>query len=332
MGQPVVFQHLVHHGGLIITQKIPISRILIIIFLFFLGLVSVAIATFFLSINYSEDVPDISSYELDLTEIRALATSSGDSLPTHINNVLIAKAEFIRGQVISGGWMDPYTFHFSTFQLVYPDSSSIIIDPVHNKTAHETMFPEQPFFQKRFQESQAAMRSAKLILSTHEHFDHVGGIISASHFNEIHQKALLSQEQRSALLNDAEVLSLFPDNDIQSIPFIEYDKYHAVAPGVVLIKAPGHTPGSQMIFVKRQDGKEFLFVGDVVWSMDNILTMTSRPLFSTFFGNEDAAQVANQIKTLNSLMNDAELHIIVAHDGARRKADLDNKLYWEGLQ
>ena len=35
----------------------------------------------------------------------------------------------------------------------------------------------------------------------------------------------------------------------------------SIAPGIVLKRAAGHTPGSQMVFVKMEDGRELLFLG-----------------------------------------------------------------------
>ena len=60
-----------------------------------------------------------------------------------------------------------------------------------------------------------------------------------------------------------------PASSPRSAP-LEYEDYRAIAPGVVLIKAPGHSPGSQMIYVQRADGREFLFAGDIGWSLRNI--------------------------------------------------------------
>jgi glyoxylase-like metal-dependent hydrolase (beta-lactamase superfamily II) len=50
----------------------------------------------------------------------------------------------------------------------------------------------------------------------------------------------------------------------------------AIAPGVVLKKAQGHTPGSQMVFVALASGSELLFVGDVVWNFDAVTQLKYR--------------------------------------------------------
>ena len=47
------------------------------------------------------------------------------------------------------------------------------------------------------------------------------------------------------------------------MPTVQAGAPQAVAPGVVVIPAPSHTLGSQMVFVKLADGREFLFAGDI---------------------------------------------------------------------
>ena len=70
---------------------------------------------------------------------------------------------------------------------------------------------------------------------------------------------------------------------VTSLTPLEYDHYYAAAPGIVLVKAPGHTPGSQLVFVKLASGKELLFIGDVAWHMDQIRQLWYRPRLVTDF-------------------------------------------------
>jgi glyoxylase-like metal-dependent hydrolase (beta-lactamase superfamily II) len=92
----------------------------------------------------------------------------------------------------------------------------------------------------------------------------------------------------------------------------------AIAPGVVLIRAPGHTPGSQMVYVKREDGRELLFIGDIGWSLRNVETGKGRPrLLSQFMLNEDRDAVFAELAILKAL-HEAEpnLLIVPGHDVA----------------
>lgn len=46
----------------------------------------------------------------------------------------------------------------------------------------------------------------------------------------------------------------------------DIDGIARLAPGVVPIEAPGHTPGSVWLYVHESSGEESLFVGDTVWT------------------------------------------------------------------
>jgi glyoxylase-like metal-dependent hydrolase (beta-lactamase superfamily II) len=97
---------------------------------------------------------------------------------------------------------------------------------------------------------------------------------------------------------------------------IQYAEPLAIAPGVVLIRAPGHTPGSQIIYVKCEDGRELLFVGDIGWSLRNIETGKGRPrLLSAFMLKEDRDRVFGQLAALKALHEaEPDLLIIPGHD------------------
>jgi glyoxylase-like metal-dependent hydrolase (beta-lactamase superfamily II) len=91
----------------------------------------------------------------------------------------------------------------------------------------------------------------------------------------------------------------------------------AIAPGMVLIAAPGHTPGSQMVYVKLADGRELLFLGDVTWHQRNIDVKRERPRWVTaLLIQEDRAKVSGQINALSELSTqEPELRIVPGHDG-----------------
>jgi glyoxylase-like metal-dependent hydrolase (beta-lactamase superfamily II) len=96
-----------------------------------------------------------------------------------------------------------------------------------------------------------------------------------------------------------------------------YAGLHAIAPGVVLIKAPGHTPGSQMIFVRLASGREYLFMGDVASLADNVLLQHQRSRYVTrFISGDDRAAVAAQLRAIDDLHRQAPAMVLVpGHDG-----------------
>lgn len=97
----------------------------------------------------------------------------------------------------------------------------------------------------------------------------------------------------------------------------------AIAPGVVLQKAAGHSPGSQVVFVMLAGGREFLFVGDIVWNRDAITELKYRPrLITDLFLGEDRQAVLHQLRALRNLHDAGEVAIVISHD-ARTFASAD---------
>jgi glyoxylase-like metal-dependent hydrolase (beta-lactamase superfamily II) len=94
---------------------------------------------------------------------------------------------------------------------------------------------------------------------------------------------------------------------------ISYGRYYPVAPGMVLISAPGHSPDMQMIYLRLQSGREYLHSIDAAWNLANIRHVKGK---AAPWVKEDGAAVLAQLRWLNQLMNDeSNLHILVTHDG-----------------
>jgi glyoxylase-like metal-dependent hydrolase (beta-lactamase superfamily II) len=97
---------------------------------------------------------------------------------------------------------------------------------------------------------------------------------------------------------------------------LDYDPILPIAPGGVLIKAPGHTPGSQMAYVRLTSGREVVLAGDVAWHSSGIALQRQKPDSSTrSFGGEDRAAIATELRWLKDVMASG-VTVIVAHDQA----------------
>jgi glyoxylase-like metal-dependent hydrolase (beta-lactamase superfamily II) len=118
----------------------------------------------------------------------------------------------------------------------------------------------------------------------------------------------------------------FPEWFVAEVEPLELDEPYRAAPGLVLIKAAGHTPGSLMAFVSFADGSEALFVGDIVHAMANITRETARPRFmSDFIIGEDRPALLDQIRALVDLQaSEPALRFVVSHDGAQIDGYLAN--------
>ncbi len=126
---------------------------------------------------------------------------------------------------------------------------------------------------------------------------------------------------REQLANTAALDEMaFPAPLREALEPLEYGTYHALVPGVVLVKAAGHTPGSQLVYVALADGRELLLIGDVAWHLDQIAELHYRPrLVTNFFLGEDRQAVLHQFRALHDLREQQPaLHVIVSHDRDQR--------------
>jgi glyoxylase-like metal-dependent hydrolase (beta-lactamase superfamily II) len=145
--------------------------------------------------------------------------------------------------------------------------------------------------------------------------DHIGGLTAHSDVANVLPKARLTREQLSN--PDRSLPAKFPDGVLDGYQPLEYEQYHALAPGVVLIKAPGHTVGSQMVYVQTASGTELLLIGDVAWHFRNIELQRERArLVTMVFLQEDRAAVFGQLAALKRLREtQPAVHIVPGHDG-----------------
>ena len=68
---------------------------------------------------------------------------------------------------------------FIAYQVVYPDKT-VIIDACASKAAFEAMpYAPSDYSDENYSVLQEALRKASLILMTHEHYDHIGGIAAS---------------------------------------------------------------------------------------------------------------------------------------------------------
>jgi glyoxylase-like metal-dependent hydrolase (beta-lactamase superfamily II) len=260
-------------------------------------------------------VPEKSDYALDLAEVRRLATSIPGDLPERVNHQQVAVASLPKGALFAGESLrEQHQMSHGAYQVVYPDKTFAMIDSAFSADMMHVMSPGAPFDDSAFAVLLHGLAAAKSIVITHEHPDHIGGIALYSNPRDLIGRLVLTQEQigNTAMMTAAKV----PDSLLKALTPLEYEKYYALAPGMVLVKAPGHTPGSQIVYVKLASGKELLFIGDVAWHMDQLRQLWYRPrLVTDFFIHENREQVLNEFRTLHDLgTSEPAVQIVVSHD------------------
>lgn len=159
-----------------------------------------------------------------------------------------------------------------------------------------------------------ALRSAKLVVATHEHADHIAGIVRGPWSSELARRALLTFEQLDGLMKEPDHpgIRISPEY-AEGFMSVKYKELLPISPGMVLIKAAGHTSGSQIVYVRLDSGAEILLVGDVVWVVAALDTGSQRPPEVSASLGEDRHALAMQIQWLQR-MREAGLSVIAAHD------------------
>jgi glyoxylase-like metal-dependent hydrolase (beta-lactamase superfamily II) len=171
------------------------------------------------------------------------------------------------------------------------------------------------FWPSQFARVQQALRGARLILVTHEHHDHVAEVVRTATPDLIAPKTLLNRAQVQTLLErpNTPLIRLTPARAAHYL-VIDYDPLYPVAPGLVLIRAPGHTPGSQMVYVRLASGSEVLFIGDIVWMMAGLERRLQKPKKASEELNEDRVALQHQINWLSGLTARQGIFLINCHD------------------
>lgn len=258
-------------------------------------------------------------FAADIGAIRRAAALIPGARPTAINVVKFAESRRTKNFAIKGAAREPSVQARTAFQIVYPDGT-VMIDSGMDQQVHKFFGRgvEEPYFPDQEKEVERAIGAAKVIVMTHEHGDHIAGVIRSPNFVALAGKTVLTKTQVQTLLTEPQMpeIKLTPEQ-AQRFIVVDYDKYYPFAPGMALVKSSGHTPGSQMVYVVLQNGKEYLFAGDIAWHMDGVRQMLGK---DAPWITEPGDQMMAELTWLNGLMkNEKNLAIVISHDEEQRQ-------------
>jgi N-acyl homoserine lactone hydrolase len=137
-------------------------------------------------------------------------------------------------------------------------------------------------------------KSLRAILLTHSHWDHVSGLPD---FPGV-PVWLTPQEyefvRKSGPMDFCKLLTgiRYEEYGFEGGPYLGFPQSHDVYGdgSIVVVPAPGHTPGSVIIFVTLHNGTRYALVGDLVYQMEGITLREERSwLVRTMGADEDAA-------------------------------------------
>ncbi|MCA9538421.1 MAG: MBL fold metallo-hydrolase [Myxococcales bacterium] len=262
----------------------------------------------------ARDVPATSRHAIDLDAWRALAAAMPGDPPVRIRHIEVHRQEMPKGIVAaSEPFGQHYDIHAYAIQVVYADGTTGIIDAINDEASQLEGGQNPRYFPEAFDAMQTALRKARWIVCTHEHFDHINGVANSPYFDEIIDKTVLTKAQLESPIK----LTGITDAMRARVKPWPHEDAAPLAPGVVLIPAPSHTPGSQLVYVRLADGAEYLFVGDIAWNLANIRRPTMHPRAVEWALEEDYAEdTAHWLRAFHDLAEShPKVHQIVAHDG-----------------
>ena len=271
-------------------------------------------------------------WSADLAQIRQMANLIPGPHPLRVNVVKFAESRRTKNFAVKGLPAEPSVQARTAYQVVFSDGT-VMVDTGMDLATHRFFGrgAEEPYFPESEARVEKALAGAKTIIVTHEHGDHIGGLIRSASFHELAPKTVLTRAQLDTLMNAPQMpeIRLTPEMAAK-LHVIDYADVMAFAPGIVLIKAPGHTPGSQMIYVALQSGKELLLAGDVAWHMDGVRLNRGK---DAPWIKEPPELMAAELEWLNGLDRiEKNLAIVISHDEEQRRDYIARGILGDGFE
>jgi len=179
-------------------------------------------------------------------------------------------------------------------------------------TARENGFPI--FDDKAARRVAQAIGRARQVVFTNEDTLHVDALLQSPDFDRVASKVAITRPQYPSI-----AMRVWADNhdNLRRIHApLAAAAITPLAPGVALMRAPGASVGSQMVFVTLSDGREYLFCGDVAPMRDNLLLgRAPSRLLTDWIMPEDRGAVKGWLSGLAALAKaEPGLTVVFPHD------------------
>ena len=178
----------------------------------------------------------------------------------------------------------PRGFGANTYVLTQDEKTAVVIDP------------SQPRVQEELEKRGL---TAKYVLLTHCHFDHVGGV---SALRKAGAKVLCSEREKPLIGTRADLFEVFgAPRTAYTIDETLQDNQTRELCGMQIqtLYTPGHTVGSVCYLVQDEQGEKHLFTGD---------TLFSDSIGRTDFPTGDISALRESLRRLAALQGDMPIY------------------------
>jgi len=162
--------------------------------------------------------------------------------------------------------------------------------------------------------------SIKTIFISHSHWDHISGLEDFPGVEVMMPPAeveFIRARKMPGLIDQMIDKLKVKTFDFTSGPYENFDRsFDLFGDGsVVFVPLPGHTDGSNGMFVNLHSGKRFFFIGDLTWALEGCQLPAERPWVSRKLVDYDEAEVRRSVVKVYQLMKQyPDLIVVPAHD------------------
>ncbi len=263
----------------------------------------------------SNPARDMVPHPLSMAQLRELADEMPGPRPTGVEMVMPGWKRIPGNAYSAGSGMKPQRFGVLTFRLVVPGTGGIVID------GGATPQLGRPMGLDRVVEADQArverwMRGADMILATSERPLHLGGLADFAGKRDAAMALARTRLNRWQVPEETADDHISWPRTLVLRPAITAGGPVAVAPGVVVIPTGAPTPGSQMIYARLTNGREYMLAGDVAPFAVNFTELRVRSnLLDRDAPAGQRSAIMRWLVTLRALKHEAQGMVVVpGHD------------------